>query len=99
MMMDLNIRRVVLDVDKGLNRPTLVELAAAIEKVQGVEAVNIIVTEMDMETMGTNITVEGTNINYDELIETIENTGSAIHSVDEIAVGKRLIENVRRNQN
>nr|WP_241761823.1 DUF211 domain-containing protein [Thermoplasma acidophilum] len=98
-MMDLNIRRVVLDVDKGLNRPTLVELAAAIEKVQGVEAVNIIVTEMDMETMGTNITVEGTNINYDELIETIENTGSAIHSVDEIAVGKRLIENVRRNQN
>ncbi|MCY0852140.1 DUF211 domain-containing protein [Thermoplasma acidophilum] len=97
--MDLNIRRVVLDVDKGLNRPTLVELAAAIEKVQGVEAVNIIVTEMDMETMGTNITVEGTNINYDELIETIENTGSAIHSVDEIAVGKRLIENVRRNQN
>nr|WP_297026127.1 DUF211 domain-containing protein [Thermoplasma sp.] len=98
-MMDLNIRRVVLDVDKGLNRPTLVELAAAIERVQGVEAVNIIVTEMDMETMGTNITVEGTNINYDELIETIENTGSAIHSVDEIAVGKRLIENVRRNQN
>ncbi|KAA8922833.1 DUF211 domain-containing protein [Thermoplasma sp.] len=97
--MDLNIRRVVLDVDKGLNRPTLVELAAAIERVQGVEAVNIIVTEMDMETMGTNITVEGTNINYDELIETIENTGSAIHSVDEIAVGKRLIENVRRNQN
>ncbi|PYB67864.1 hypothetical protein DMB44_07035 [Thermoplasma sp. Kam2015] len=95
----MNIRRVVLDVDKGLNRPTLVELAAAIERVQGVEAVNIIVTEMDMETMGTNITVEGTNINYDELIETIENTGSAIHSVDEIAVGKRLIENVRRNQN
>ncbi|WP_201796952.1 MULTISPECIES: DUF211 domain-containing protein [unclassified Thermoplasma] len=98
-LIDLNIRRVVLDVDKGLNRPTLVELAAAIERVQGVEAVNIIVTEMDMETMGTNITVEGTNINYDELIETIENTGSAIHSVDEIAVGKRLIENVRRNQN
>ncbi|BAB59534.1 hypothetical protein [Thermoplasma volcanium GSS1] len=94
----MNIRRIVLDVDKGLNRPTLVELASAIERVPGVEAVNIIVTEMDMETMGTNITVEGTNINYEELIESIENTGSAIHSVDEIAVGKRLIENVRRTQ-
>lgn len=91
----MNVRRVVLDVDKSLNRPTLIELARDIEIVPGVEALNISVTEMDMETMGTNITVEGTNIDYDELIETIERTGAAIHSVDEIAVGRRLTESVR----
>lgn len=91
----MNVRRVVLDVDKSLNRPTLIELARDIEIVPGVEALNISVTEMDMETMGTNITVEGTNIDYDELIETIERTGAAIHSVDEIAVGRRLAESVR----
>ncbi|HKJ96789.1 MAG TPA: DUF211 domain-containing protein, partial [Thermoplasmataceae archaeon] len=84
----MNVRRVVLDVDKSLNRPTLIELAEAIEAVPGVEALNISVTEMDMETMGTNITVEGTNIEFDKLIETIERTGAAIHSVDEIAVGR-----------
>ncbi len=91
----MNVRRVVLDVDKSLNRPTLIELAEAIEAVPGVEALNISVTEMDMETMGTNITVEGTNIDFEKLIDTIERTGAAIHSVDEIAVGRRLTESVR----
>ncbi len=94
----MNLRRVVLDVDKGLNRPTLVELAESIERVQGVEAVNVVVTEMDMETMGTSITVEGTMINYDALISSIEDVGAVIHSVDEIVVGKRIIENIRRDE-
>ncbi len=94
----MSVRRVILDVDKGLNRPTLLELSEAIERVPGVEAVNVSVTEMDMETMGTIITVEGTMINYDALIESIEETGSVIHSVDEIAVGKKLIESIRRDE-
>ncbi|MEM0158463.1 MAG: DUF211 domain-containing protein [Thermoplasmataceae archaeon] len=94
----MNVRRVVLDVDKGLNRPTLLELAGAIEKVQGVEAVNVSVTEMDMETMGTIITVEGNGIDYDTLIGNIEETGAVIHSVDEIVLGKRIVESIRRNE-
>lgn len=62
------------------------------------EAVNISVTEMDMETMGTNITVEGSNIEFDDLIREIEETGAVVHSVDEIAVGERIVENIRRYQ-
>ena len=69
----------------------------AIDTVPGVEAVNASVTEMDMETMGISITVEGSNIDYDELIDKIERSGSAVHSIDQIAVGKRLIENIRGN--
>lgn len=94
----MSVRRVILDVDKGLNRPTLLELSEAIERVPGVEAVNVSVTEMDMETMGTIITVEGSMINYEALIASIEETGSVIHSVDEIAVGKKLIESIRRDE-
>jgi hypothetical protein len=93
----MNFRRIVLDVDKTLNRPTLMELASAIEKVQGVEAVNISVTEIDMETMGTIIVVEGTKINVDQLLSVIEDTGSVVHSIDEVASGSRLIENAKRN--
>jgi hypothetical protein len=94
----MTVRRVILDVDKALNRPTLLELASAVEKVQGVEAVNVSVTEMDMETMGTIITVEGNGIDFSELINSIEETGSVIHSVDEIVVGKRIIESIRRDE-
>jgi len=86
-----------LDVGKGLGRPSLVDLSEAIISVKGVDGVNISVTEIDMETMGTNITVEGTNINFDELVRTIEDTGAVVHSVDEIAAGSRLIENIRRD--
>ena len=93
----MNIRRIVLDVGKSLARPTFVELLNAIDTVSGVEAVNASVTEMDMETMGISITVEGNNIDYDELIDKIERSGSAVHSVDQIAIGKRLIENIRGN--
>ena len=94
----MNVRRVILDVDKGLNRPSLLDLAATIEQVPGVEAVNVSVTEMDMETMGTIITVEGTMINYDALINSIEDIGAVIHSVDEIAVGRRLIESISSDE-
>lgn len=94
----MNIRRLILDVDKSLSRPSLVELADAIDRVPGVEAVNISVTEMDMETMGTNITVEGSNIEFEDLIREIEETGAVVHSVDEVAVGERIVENIRRYQ-
>ncbi|MCL4345703.1 MAG: DUF211 domain-containing protein [Candidatus Thermoplasmatota archaeon] len=94
----MNIRRLILDVGKGLNRPTLVELSEAISSVKGVEGVNISVTEIDMETMGTNITIEGNNMNFDEIVKKIDATGAVVHSVDEIAAGSRLVENIRRYQ-
>ena len=93
----MNIRRIVLDVGKSLARPTFVELLNAIDTVPGVEAVNESVTEMDMETMGISITVEGNNIDYAELIDKIERSGSGVYVVDQIAIGKRLIENIRGN--
>ncbi|MFG1416142.1 MAG: DUF211 domain-containing protein [Thermoplasmataceae archaeon] len=92
----MNIRRIVLDVAKGLNKPTLVEVADAIGKVKGVEAVNLSVNEMDMETMGIIITVEGDGIDSSLLLTTIEEIGCAVHSIDEVAAGKRLINSVIR---
>ncbi|MCL4329682.1 MAG: DUF211 domain-containing protein [Candidatus Thermoplasmatota archaeon] len=94
----MNVRRIVLDVDKSLNRPTLMELASAIENVQGVEALNISVNEIDMETMGTVIAIEGTKINVDQLITAIEDTGSVVHSIDEIATGARILSSVQTRQ-
>lgn len=94
----MNIRRLVLDVDKTVGPPTIIELAQAIEPVAGVAGFNIAVTEIDTETVGTEITVEGEEIDYEQLIHEIESSGAVVHGIDEIAVGSRLIESVKRQR-
>ena len=92
----MNIRRLQLDVDKAVHRPDLLELAEAIDSVPGVEALNITVTGIDIETVGTEVTVAGDNIDIRALTEAIEKSGAALHSIDEIVVGNRIIERVPR---
>jgi hypothetical protein len=92
----LNIRRVVIDVDKALRTPTLVEIAEQIAGCRGVSASNITVLEVDQETVGTNITIEGDNLDYDELVEAIERSGAVVHSLDQLVCGDRMLEYVAR---
>ena len=92
----MNVRRLLLDVDKAVQRPDILELAEVIDGVPGVEAVNITVTDIDIETVGTDVTIEGDNINIPALVAAIENIGAAVHSIDEIVVGHRIIERVPR---
>jgi hypothetical protein len=94
----MNIRRIQLDVDKALTRPDLLELAAAINEVPGVDALNITVAEIDLETVGLEVTVEGESINAPQLISAIERAGAAVHSIDELVVGSRIIERVPRTR-
>lgn len=94
----MNIRRMVLDVDKGFSMPSLIDIAKSIDKVKGVNAFNITVTEIDMETVGTAITVEGENIDYSALVKAIESTGAAMHSIDELVVGSHMVTFVSRKR-
>jgi hypothetical protein len=94
----MNIRRVLLDVDKAVARPSLVELADAITSVTGVEAVNITVTEIDIETVGMNVTIAGEALDYDALVAAIESAGAVVHSIDEVVAGSRIIERVERRR-
>ncbi len=96
--MEMNIRRLVLDVDKAVARPGIPDLAEAINAVPGVEALNIVVMEIDMETVGMEITIQGEMLNYEAIVRAIENTGAVSHSIDEIATGKYLIESVLRKR-
>lgn len=94
----MNLRRVVLDVDKAVHRPELIDIADAIAAVPGVESTNIAVNEIDVETVGTNITVEGTGIDYDALLKAIESSGAVVHSIDELVVGDYIIEHIPRKR-
>jgi hypothetical protein len=94
----MNIRRLVLDVDKAIARPSVIELAEAISSCNGVEALNITVSEIDVETVGMEVTIEGENLNYQQVLEAIESTGAALHSLDQIVCGERIIERVKRER-
>lgn len=88
----MNIRRLLLDVDKALARPSLLEIAEAISDCRGVEAFNISVGDVDIETMGTEITIEGENLDYQEIAKAIENSGAVVHGIEQIVAGDRIIE-------
>lgn len=94
----MNIRRLVLDVDKAVSRPSLVELAEAIEEVRGVEGFNITVTEIDIETVGMDVTIEGEQLDYPDLVKAIEATGAVVHSIDQLASGCRIVERIKRER-
>jgi hypothetical protein len=92
------IRRIVLDVDKAVSEPDLIRLATAIEASPGVDAVNVDVTEIDIETVGTNVTVEGPCIDVEAVIRAIENTGAVVHSIDQVVAGRYLLDQTGRSR-
>lgn len=94
----LRVRRLVLDVDKAVRSPSLVELAQAIQRCGGVTACNITVGEIDVETIGTNITIEGEGLDYDEIERAIETTGAVVHSLDQIVAGDHILEDTPRRR-
>ena len=79
------ISKIVLDVLKP-HKPTIIELSKAIGNLEGVNRVNIVLREVDVTTETVKITVEGNNLNYDEIAKVIMHFGAAIHSVDEVIV-------------
>ncbi len=85
------IRRLVLDVLKP-HEPTNIEVASAIGDLQDVDGVNLSLYEVDQQTENVKITIEGTNVNYNLVLQTIENLGGVVHSVDEIIAGKKIVE-------
>jgi hypothetical protein len=94
----MNIRRLVLDIDKAISRPTLLEIGEAIENVGGVAGFNITVTEIDIETVGMDVTIEGEQIDYDVLVKVIEETGAVVHSLDQLVAGSKVVERVKRER-
>lgn len=98
MEMHMNIRRLVLDVDKAIARPSIVEIAQAIETVRGVAGFNITVLEIDVETIGMEVTVEGENLDYQVLEEAIEGSGAVVHSIDQLVAGTQLVESIPRRR-
>lgn len=91
------IRRLVLDVLKP-HKPSVVEVSEALSHLHGVEGVNIIINEIDQQVENAKIIVAGISINYEEIRSKLQEFGATIHSIDEVAAGKRIVEEVTTPQ-
>jgi hypothetical protein len=85
------IRRLVLDTLKP-HEPSIIVMATELSELSGVTAVNISIYELDRKVENAKITIEGEDIPPDMLFQAIEDLGGAIHSVDEVVAGKKIIE-------
>jgi hypothetical protein len=88
-----NLRRLVLDVLKPLD-PSIVELVQLLAELEGVDGVNISIYEIDRRVENAKITVEGHDLRYDDIVSVIGENGGSVHSIDEVAAGRVLIEDV-----
>jgi hypothetical protein len=91
------IRRLVLDVLKP-HKPSVVEVSEALSHIEGVEGVNIIMNEIDQQVENAKIIIAGNPLNFEEIRSKLKELGATIHSVDEVAAGKRIVEEVMTPQ-
>ena len=91
------VRRLVLDVLK-LHDPSLVSFAIALERVDGVNAVNCTLVEIDSKTENLKVVLEGINMDYSLISKAINDLHGSIHSIDQVISGQHLVEAIETPQ-
>jgi hypothetical protein len=84
-------RRLVLDVLKP-HEPPMTEFAAEVASLKGVEGVNATLVETDEEVQNIKLTVEGEDVDRGDVDSVVSRLGGSVHSVDQVVVGERLVE-------
>jgi len=84
---EVGIVRVTLDVLKP-REVGLEDLALALGEVQGVETVDITVTEVDARTETLKVTVSGRGISLEDLEKVMNEHSAIIRSIDAVSVGR-----------
>ena len=91
------IKRIILDVLKP-HKPSILEIADRLGDIEGISGVNISLEEIDTNTHSVKITIEGVDINYKKVEETIMECGASIHSIDGVSAGMKIIDEVETPQ-
>ena len=83
----VNIKKILLDSLKS-RELSIVDLSKALGSVNGVSEVDIVVVEVDSNTETMRITIEGPQINFNQVQKVMDKHGVSIKGVDEISVAK-----------
>ena len=92
--MPSGVKRLVLDVLKP-HVPNLVDIAGLVGKVGGVVGVNVSLVEVDSHTESIKVTVEGDNLEFEEVKAALEACGASVHSIDQVVAGRTVVEEVK----
>ena len=78
-------RKLVLDVLKP-HQPDALAFSTALAELGEDYHVKLVVTEVDENTESTMVTIEGTDIAFNDIKTAIEKMGASVHSIDEVEV-------------
>jgi hypothetical protein len=79
------VSRLVLDVLKP-RQVSVIELGELLASMDGVSKVSITSREVDSETETLRIALEGSHVDYREIVGVIENHGATVRSIDEVVL-------------
>ena len=82
------VRRLVLDVLKP-HQPTMLVLADKLGDLEGIHGVDITLIEIDNKVENIKITLEGDDVDFQDVAEVVQDVGGSIHSIDKVSTGKR----------
>jgi len=83
----MTIRLLVLDVMKP-HKPSVIEYATALQDLDSVQGVNIIMLEIDKEVENIELHINGDDLDFEQIKTEIRNLAGAIHSIDQVVAGK-----------
>jgi hypothetical protein len=85
--MNVSVRRILIDALKP-HEISIVDLSKRLCEIDGVDGVDVMVTEVDAETETVKISIVGPDIDYEAVRQAIDEYGLAIRSIDEVSVAK-----------
>jgi hypothetical protein len=80
------------------HKPNLIKLTQHVSALKGILGVNSVLIEMDQETENIKMTLMGDSIPFEKVRKVLEEHGATIHSIDMVATGERVIDEVATPQ-
>ena len=81
----VKVKQLTLDVLKP-HYPNVLDFACALCAEGADYKIGITVVEMDDKTETLEVIIEGTDVQFDRLLEKIKELGGSLHSIDEVIV-------------
>lgn len=81
----VHVTKLVLDVLKP-HQPSILEMSKLLGELDGVKSVNTVLREVDADTETVVLSIDGPELDYEKVLDVIEQCSASVHSMDEVSV-------------